>query len=49
MKARTSLKKFLKEAFDRGQKAFINYDRLVIDSNTYIFDEHNEMIVPINR
>lgn len=38
MKALNDLRKFLQDALSNGSKAFLHYDKLVIEGDVYIYE-----------
>ena len=46
-KLRYSLIPFLQQALDAGKNAFLRYDKLIINGQTYVYDERNQKPVQI--
>ena len=44
MKSRNDLRPFLRDALKSGKKAFIKYDKLVIEKDAFMYDENTENI-----
>ena len=44
MKSRNDLRPFLRDALKSGKKVFIKYDKLVIEKDTFMYDENTENI-----
>ncbi|MEW8544972.1 MAG: hypothetical protein AB2693_15715 [Candidatus Thiodiazotropha sp.] len=49
MKARNDLRKFLRDALANGSKAFLRYDKLVIEGDVYEYDAATEDIILIDK
>ena len=47
MKAKNDLRSFLKTALVNKKKAYIKFDKLVIDGQEYKYDAHSEDIVAV--
>lgn len=45
-KARSALIPFLKQSIDSGKNAYLRFDKLVVNGNSYIYDETRERPVP---
>ena len=49
MKARNNLRKFLKDALKDNKRAFLRYDKLVIEGDAYIYDQDTDDILLTGR
>ena len=46
-KARSALIPFLRQSIDSGKNAYLRFDKLVVNGNSYIYDEARERPVPV--
>ena len=49
MKARNNLRKFLKDALKDNKRAFLRYDKLLIEGDAYIYDQDTDDILLTGR
>ena len=49
MKARNYLRKFLRDALKNNKKAYLNYDKLIIEGEAYEYDSTLEDIVAVGK
>ena len=45
-KARSALIPFLRQSIDSGKNAYLRFDKLIVNGNSYIYDETRERSVP---